>query len=41
MDPPVTLAEVKQSNEFTNFALVRQSRLSTMAVPGEFIQWLR
>jgi predicted RNA-binding protein with PUA-like domain len=41
VDPPVTLAEVKQSNEFNNFALVRQSRLSTMAVPPEFVQWLR
>lgn len=41
VDPPVTLADVKGSNEFNDFALVRQSRLSTMAVPGSFIAWLR
>jgi len=41
VDPPVTLAEVKGSNEFNDFALVRQSRLSTMAVPASFITWLK
>ncbi len=41
VDPPVTLGEVKQSGEFADFALVRQSRLSTMAVPPEFVEWLR
>jgi predicted RNA-binding protein with PUA-like domain len=38
---PVTLAAIKQSHEFDNWALVRQGRLSTMAVPDEFIDWLR
>ena len=41
IDPPVTLAEVKGSNEFNDFALVRQSRLSTMEVPASFIAWLK
>jgi predicted RNA-binding protein with PUA-like domain len=38
---PVTLAAIKQSHEFDGWALVRQGRLSTMAVPDEFIDWLR
>jgi len=41
LDPPVTLAAVKQSHEFDHWALVRQGRLSTMAAPDEFIDWLR
>jgi predicted RNA-binding protein with PUA-like domain len=41
VDPPVTLAEVKQSNQFNDWALVRQGRLSTMKVPEAFIDWLR
>lgn len=41
VEPPVTLGEVKASGLFPNFALVRQSRLSTMEVPEEFIDWLR
>jgi predicted RNA-binding protein with PUA-like domain len=38
---PITLAAIKQSHEFDDWALVRQGRLSTMAVPDEFIDWLR
>jgi len=38
---PISLTEVKQSGLFENFALVRQSRLSTMAVPKEFVVWLK
>jgi len=38
---PVTLADVKQSKLFEDFALVRQSRLSTMAVPEKFVAWVR
>jgi len=38
---PVSLAAIKQSHEFDDWALVRQGRLSTMAVPDEFIDWLR
>jgi len=41
LDPPTTLADVKTSALFTDFALVRQSRLSTMAVPDAFVEWLR
>ena len=41
LDPPTTLADVKGSNLFEQFALVRQSRLSTMAVPKEFVEWVR
>ncbi len=41
LDPPTTLAEVKGSGLFADFALVRQSRLSTMAVPDKFVAWLR
>ena len=40
-DEPTTLADVKTSGMFPNFALVRQSRLSTMEAPEEFIDWLR
>jgi len=41
LDAPVTLAEIKQSGKFADWALVRQGRLSTMHVPEEFIAWLR
>jgi predicted RNA-binding protein with PUA-like domain len=39
--PPVTLAEIKASKKFDEWALVRQSRLSTMPAPPEFVQWMR
>ena len=38
---PVTLAEIKGTSQFDDWALVRQSRLSTMAVPEGFVAWLR
>jgi len=41
LDPPTTLADVKQSGKFDDFALVRQSRLSTMEVPPKFVDWMR
>ena len=41
IEPPVTLAEIKQSGEFADWALVRQGRLSTMAAPEKFIAWMR
>ncbi len=41
LDPPTTLADVKTSKLFEDFALVRQSRLSTMAVPEGFVAWVR
>lgn len=37
----VTLREIKATGLFTDFALVKQSRLSTMLCPPEFIDWLR
>jgi predicted RNA-binding protein with PUA-like domain len=40
IDAPVTLAAIKQSHLFDDFALVRQGRLSTMAVPDKFVEWL-
>jgi predicted RNA-binding protein with PUA-like domain len=36
----IGLKEIKSSGLFTDFALVRQSRLSTMACPKDFITWL-
>ena len=41
LDPPTTLAEIKQSGKFAEWALVRQGRLSTMAAPDRFVTWLR
>ena len=41
IDPPVTLAEIKQSGEFDEWALVRQGRLSTMEAPAKFVTWMR
>lgn len=41
IEPPVTLAEIKQSKLFDDWALVRQGRLSTMAAPPEFVAWIR
>jgi predicted RNA-binding protein with PUA-like domain len=41
LEPPTTLKEIKESGQFSDFALVRQSRLSTMAVPEKFLVWLR
>jgi len=38
---PTTLAEVKQSKKFEDWALVRQGRLSTMAPPDKFVEWMR
>ena len=41
LEPPVTLAEIKQSKLFDDWALVRQGRLSTMAAPAKFVEWMR
>jgi len=40
LEPPTTLAEIKQSGKFDDWALVRQGRLSTMAAPEKFVQWM-
>jgi predicted RNA-binding protein with PUA-like domain len=41
IDPPVTLREIKESHLFDDWALVRQSRLSTMRAPDEFVAWMK
>jgi hypothetical protein len=41
IDPPATLAEIKSSGLFDDWALVRQGRLSTMAAPESFVNWMR
>jgi predicted RNA-binding protein with PUA-like domain len=41
LEPPVTLREIKESGLFADWALVRQSRLSTMSVPAAFVEWMR
>jgi|SRR5277367_859586 predicted RNA-binding protein with PUA-like domain len=41
LDTAVTLGEIKQSHLFDDWALVRQSRLSTMSVPEPFVAWMR
>jgi predicted RNA-binding protein with PUA-like domain len=41
IDPPVALGEIKQSKLFDDWALVRQGRLSTMAAPENFVEWMR
>lgn len=41
IDPPATLAEIKESGKFNDWALVRQGRLSTMGAPETFVAWMR
>ena len=41
LDPATTLAEIKQSGKFNDWALVRQGRLSTMSAPQAFVEWMR
>jgi len=41
LEPPTTLQEIKQSKKFDDWALVRQGRLSTMAAPEKFVEWIR
>ena len=41
LEPPATLAEIKQSKQFDDWALVRQGRLSTMAAPEKFVEWMK
>ena len=41
LEPPTTLAEIKQSKRFDDWALVRQGRLSTMPAPDSFVKWMR
>jgi len=41
VNPPVTLKDIKSSGLFEDWALVRQSRLSTMEAPPAFADWMR
>jgi predicted RNA-binding protein with PUA-like domain len=41
LEPPTTLAEIKGSHLFDDWALVRQGRLSTMEAPTKFVDWMR
>jgi predicted RNA-binding protein with PUA-like domain len=41
IEPPLTLKEIKDSGEFADWALVKQSRLSTMEAPEKFVKWVR
>jgi predicted RNA-binding protein with PUA-like domain len=41
IDPPVTLREIRESGLFDDWALIRQSRLSTMEAPAEFVRWIK
>lgn len=41
LEPPTTLHEIKDSALFADWALVRQSRLSTMSAPAAFVEWMR
>jgi predicted RNA-binding protein with PUA-like domain len=41
LEPPTTLAEIKQSQKSNDWALVRQGRLSTMPAPEDFVAWMR
>lgn len=41
LEPPTSLAEIKQSKKFEDWALVRQGRLSTMPAPDTFVAWMR
>jgi len=41
IEPAVSLKEIKESKKFEDWALVRQGRLSTMAAPAKFVEWMR
>lgn len=41
LNPPTTLAEIKRSGLFPDWALVRQSRLSMMEAPVSFVRWMK
>jgi len=41
LEPPTTLHEIKETGLFADWALVRQSRLSTMSALPAFVEWMR
>lgn len=40
-EPRVNLKQIKETGKFDDFKLVRISRLSTMDVPEDFVEWLK
>lgn len=40
-EPRITLHQIKETGKFPDFKLVRLSRLSTMDVPDNVIEWLK
>ena len=40
-EPRITIKDIKAAGKFDNFRLVTQSRLSTMDVPENVVQWLK
>ena len=40
-EPYITLKDIKAEKDLEDFALVRQSRLSTMPVPEKVVTWLK
>jgi predicted RNA-binding protein with PUA-like domain len=41
LEAATTLTEIKASGLFSDWSLVRQSRLSTMEAPPAFVEWMR
>ena len=41
LEPPTSLAEIRASSLFSDWLLIRNSRLSTMAAPDSFVNWMR
>ena len=41
LDPPTTLGDIRASGLFNNWLLIRNSRLSTMEAPADFVEWMR
>lgn len=41
LEPPTTLREIKEAHLFDDWNLIRNSRLSTMAAPMAFVEWMR
>ncbi len=41
LEPPTTLREIKESGQYEDWALVRQSRLSVMDAPQKFVTWMK
>lgn len=39
--PPISLRQIRETHQFDDWSLIRQGRLSTMAVPEHFVAWLR